>query len=157
MALWIGEGLDFGVRALERVAGQARAVPRIAAVATLLLLPGVSVVRFWPQMDLSREHKAQDFIEAVTAEAAPGAVILTASDGPTFALWYAAYGLGRRSDVAPVNVNLLGFSWYRETLARHHPSLGQALRDAQPPEGEWDLPFIGRFLADLAARAGLPG
>ncbi len=73
------------------------------------------------------------------ADAAPAAMILTSSDGPTFALWYAVYGLGQRPDVAPVNVNLVSFDWYRRALAERHPDFAAALSTFDPAQQEASL------------------
>ncbi len=118
VALWLAAGVD---RAGEVLAHGSRWPVAAAAVAmaALIALPGISVARFWPENDLRHDAVARDFVAAALAEAEPGAIILTASDGPTFALWYAVYGLGQRPDVTPLNVNLFGFEWYRLTLHAH--------------------------------------
>ncbi len=70
---------------------------------------------------------ADDLAARATAnsaqDAAPNAVVLTAADRETFALWYGVYGLNARPDVAVVNVSLFGFDWYRRSLAERHPDL----------------------------------
>ncbi len=89
--------------------------------AALILLPGAAVLHSWQANDLSRDRAARDFVAATLAAAEPSAVILVATDRPTFALWYAVYGLGQRPDVVPLNVNLYNFDWYRASLRRRHP------------------------------------
>jgi hypothetical protein len=153
MALWLAVGLDWLVEKattavhesppertntsriyarIRGVFGDGRAIIlRMALVALILAVPSISAVRFWRENDLSRDHAARDFVAGALASAAPGAVILTSSDGPTFALWYAIYGLGQRPDVVPVNVNLLSFDWYRRALAARHSELA-ALDPARP-------------------------
>lgn len=118
-ALWLAHGVAWLVEKAARRKMLAAAV----LAAALALMPGASLARHWTSHDLSRDTEARAFIDAALAEAEPNAVILTASDARTFALWYAVYGLRRRSDVAPVNVNLLGFDWYRRTVAATHPDL----------------------------------
>ena len=54
------------------------------------------------------------FCRGDTSSGAPDAVILVGGDEPTFALWYARYGLRQRSDVTPINVHLYGFPWYQD-------------------------------------------
>ena len=93
-------------------------------------------------MDLSHDQTAQAFVERVAAEAQPGGVILTSGNETTFALWYMIYGLRIRPDLAPLNVNLYGFDWYRATLAAHHPTLA----------GIESNPALEEFLPALAAR-----
>jgi hypothetical protein len=117
-ALWLAAGLAW-ISALPRRPWLSWSF----AVVALLLLPAAAVQRSWHANDLSRDHQARDFVAAVLAEAEPGAVILTAADGPTFALWYARYGLGQRSDIIPLNINLYDFEWYRLGLHVQHPDL----------------------------------
>jgi hypothetical protein len=121
---------------------------RCLLFAVLLLLTGVSLIRFWGEMDLSRDHEARDYVAAVLAEAAPDSVILTAGDGPTFALWYARYGLGQRPDLTPVNVNLYAYPWYRKTLESVHPSLVEAA-------GGDGLPLLDQLAVQVAMRRPL--
>ena len=105
-----------------------------ALVALLLAVPVISAARFWRENDLSHDREAQEFVTRALAAAAPDALILTSSDGPTFALWYAVYGLGQRPDVAPVNVSLVAFDWYRHALAERHPDLAAGLSVFDPAE-----------------------
>ena len=72
-------------------------------------------------------------------------MILTSGDEPTFALWYAVYGLGQRPDVMPLNVNLYGFDWYRRSLAGRHPGIIKAMDTANPPDL---LPFLTQVAAE---------
>lgn len=118
-ALWLAHGVAWLVEKTAR----RRALAAAVIAAALALLPGASLVRHWSSHDLSRDADARGFISAALAEAEPNAVILSASDARTFALWYAVYGQRQRSDLAPVNVNLLGFDWYRRTVAETHPDL----------------------------------
>jgi hypothetical protein len=155
MDLWLAQGLAAGFEFLEGALQRTRtidrrrqsyglavrALPALAIVVTLLL-PALSIVRFGPSMDLSHDQTAQAFAAQVAAEAQPGGVILTAGDETTFALWYMIYGLRIRPDLAPLNVNLYGFDWYRATLASHHPTLSGV--ESDPP--------LEEFLPGVAAR-----
>jgi hypothetical protein len=116
---------------LKSVDGRAR-ISGAILVALILAVPIISAARFWRENDLSRDRRAQEFVSLALADAAPDALILTSSDGPTFALWYAVYGLGQRPDVAPTNVSLVSFEWYRRALAGRHPDLAAALSVFDP-------------------------
>jgi hypothetical protein len=129
-ALWLAAGMDWGLGIAD--CGLRFAICSLL-FALLLALPGVSLVRFWGEMDLSRDREASDYVAGVLAAAAPDGVILTAGDEPTFALWYARYGLGQRPDLIPLNVNLYVFPWYQETLARTHPALVEMAGGAALP------------------------
>ena len=158
MDLWLAQGLAVGFELLEGVLQRARSMDRwrrtsglaaralpALALAVTLILPARSIVRFGRSMDLSRDQAAQAFVARVAAEAQPGGVILTAGNETTFALWYMIYGLRIRPDLAPLNVNLYGFDWYRATLAAHHPALAGV-------EGN---PALEEFLPGVAARRPL--
>jgi hypothetical protein len=124
---------------------------RAILITLLLAVPAISAARFWRENDLSHDREAQDFVARALADAAPDAIILTSSDGPTFALWYVGYGLGLRPDVAPVNVNLVAFDWYRRSLVGRYPDLAAGLSafdPAQPAE-------LVTSLAALAAQRPL--
>ena len=124
---------------------------RAILITLLLAVPAISAARFWRENDLSHDREAQEFVTRALADAAPDALILTSGDGPTFALWYAVYGLGLRPDVAPINVNLIAFDWYRRALAGRHPDLaaGLSVFDPAQPAG------LAASLAGLAARRPL--
>ena len=153
------------VEELGRRAARFGDLPLRAASLTLLamlaLLPLYQLQAHWAAQDLSQDDEAARFATTVLATAAPDALILTASDRPTFALWYVRYGLGQRPDLAIVNVHLYTFAWYRETIARWHPDLvsdgehaipndldqiiEEALRARPVYAVEWPLAGLERF------------
>ncbi len=128
-ALWLAEGVD----RLARLFADRRAAWAFV-VALTVALPLAAVVRFYPLNDASRDRRAEAFVAQALAQAEDGAVILTATDRPTFALWYAVYGLGQRRDITPLNVSLYEYGWYRATLAQHHPALFAGLAEDAPLE-----------------------
>ena len=147
-ALWLAVGLDWLWEEVEGFLRRERRAPRAWGLALIVLvcaIPAISVARFWRANDLSREQTARTFVARTLSDAAPGAVILTATDDPTFALWYAVYGLRQRPDVTPVNVNLYAFGWYRRSLADRHPDLVEAM-------GDVDRPQLGRFLTEVVVQ-----
>jgi len=154
-ALWLAQGLawgcrisDFGFRNTQHAVRNTQYAIRALLLAALIALPAISVGRFWDENDLRADHAAQDFVDAVLSAAEPGAVILTATDEPTFALWYARYGLGRRPDLTPINVNLYVYPWYQATLATTHPFLVTV-------SGEPALPTLDRLVAAVTAERPL--
>jgi len=128
-ALWLAEGIDRLARLIAD-----RRIAWVLVVALTAALPVAAIARFYSLNDASRDDRAETFIRQALAQAEDGAVVLTATDRPTFALWYAVYGLGRRPDIVPLNVSLYGYGWYRATLARHHPALFAGLPDDAPLE-----------------------
>jgi hypothetical protein len=147
-ALWLAEGLNWGIKQAEGwllrkpVIGIGRRSRLALLLIALLLLPTVSAARYWSEMDLSGDHEAQSFIENALAEAEPGAVILTASDRPTFSLWYALYGMRRRPDLTSINVSLYAYPWYRQTLATRYPFLAELT-------GGMELPSLEQLVAEI--------
>lgn len=129
---------SFGGPATARLGGIAA---RLVLV-TALLLPILAVAGAWHPMDLSADREARDFVAAALA-ADENAVILTAGDAHTFALWYAIFGLGRRPDITPINVHLYGTGWYQHALGAARPWL-------VPPDGRpW--PPLKEFVAAASA------
>ncbi len=112
-ALWLGAGLD----ALLRLApcSLLRASCSLL-LASCFLLPALQAVLFWGQMDLHRDRSAVIWATQTLRAAPPNAVLLTAQDGATFALWYARDVLGIRPDVRVVDRDLLGHAPYRRFL-----------------------------------------
>jgi 4-amino-4-deoxy-L-arabinose transferase-like glycosyltransferase len=144
MALWLSQGLDFVFDFVaERAGSRAAAAFAGVAVLALLALPVVSAASQWTSQDLSKEGQARTFLASALAEAEPDAVILSAGDERTFALWYGVYGLGQRPDVSLLNVNLYGFEWYRRALAKRDPGL-------LPSSGE--LPPLETLVRTLATQ-----
>jgi hypothetical protein len=141
--LWFAQGVAWIAQRFAAWRGQRWAVASLVVLA--VVLPLIAVARHWPQMDLSRDRDAQDFVEAVLAKAAPSAVILVGGDEPTFALWYARYGLQRRPDLIPVNVHLYDYPWYQASLLRYHPMLTTVAREGA-------LPPLEDFVAEAARR-----
>ncbi len=122
--LWMGYGLWGVWRELARWQPARRWL--WAPIALCILLPLLTLWRNWPAMDLHQDMQAGDYGRATLARLEPGALLLTDGDSPTFALWYAHYGLGLRPDVALVNVSLWAYPWYRVSLGRWYAGLGDA-------------------------------
>ena len=183
MALWLAVGLDGLVEkataAVHEHDSNARmaswpirgfvvkfvdgrpAIFRAILITLILTVPVISAGRFWGENDLRRDRAARDFVIGALTSAAPGAVILTASDGPTFALWYAIYGLEQRTDIVPVNVHLISFDWYRRALAKRHPEFAPLLSTLDPAQPEAALVALAAqrplYWAEQPVPVSLPG
>jgi hypothetical protein len=81
-----------------------------------LLGPGLNLLVNLPAMNLRADHTATDFINEVSATAPPQAMVITANDGQTFALWYHRHVAGQRSDLTIVDARLAGYPWYAAML-----------------------------------------
>jgi hypothetical protein len=112
LATWLGLGT---ASVLERIAESA---PRVAAVmaVTFLLLLIVQAIGHLPEVDASRDHRAEEFARQVLDAAPPAAMIFTNGDEDTFPLWYFHFALNERPDVVIVVKRLLAFDWYRQNL-----------------------------------------
>ena len=130
---------------------------RRAALAAALLAIALAVaplILHWQAQTLRGDQAAEQFYSQVLRQAPAGAVLLTAGDQATFALWYGRYGLGLRPDVTPVSRDLWALASYRATVARQHPDLA----GPAPPEGWLDLvQAAGQQHPLYLAQAGLTG
>lgn len=99
------------------------------AVAALALATFANAIPAMAGAHASRNREAEAYGEAVLHAAPAEAVIVTAEDRDTFALWYEREALQSRRDVTIVVESLLGFDWYRESLRWTYPSL------QLPPDG----------------------
>ncbi len=138
---WILDKAAVAGRGRGGVRRSGKILTGIAVALLALLLVGASLAANWRTHDLSRDAAARDWVAAALAEAEPRAVIVSAGDRTTFALWYAVYGLGQRPDVALLNANLFGFDWYRATLRETHADVFADLPEP-PPALEALLPAL---------------
>jgi hypothetical protein len=146
--------------ALQGVAGWNRRAALAAAMLSIALAAAPAIMR-WPAQNLRHDQAAEQFYSQVLQHVEPGALILTAGDRATFALWYGRYGLGLRSDVALASRDLWSLASYRVTVASQHPDLaGPSLPDGtQMLPAEWQglVREAGRQRPIYLAQAGLAG
>jgi hypothetical protein len=128
-AVWIGLGTWALLEALAT--WRPRSTPLAAALLLgALLWRAPATARL---VDASAVRRAIDFAERALAAASARAIVLTASDHDTFALWYYHYALGQRPDIAVIAEPLLEFAWYRDNLRAIYP----ALRIPEPSGAPW--------------------
>jgi hypothetical protein len=89
----------------------------------LVLLPALSLVGHWSDMNLRTDRDVPDYLEELLDTATPGALIVVRGDRPTFALWYALFAEERRPDLAVVSGPLLAYTWYRNNTRRLYPHI----------------------------------
>jgi hypothetical protein len=155
VSLWIGYGLWSLWREWRRlVAGRPIGI-RLAPALLCLALPLIPLLTNWPAMDVSDDRVAQEYARQALSAAAPDALLLTQGDRPTFALWYAHYGLGMRPDLTVVSVSLWPFSWYRETLHARSPA-ATAVSCGAPPETLDGLIALNRGRREVYLAGGGP-
>ena len=78
--------------------------------------PLLNVITQYPVMNLRDDHAAVDFANRVFTTAPPNAIVITGSDGHTFALWYHRLATAARPDFAVVDRRLAGYEWYAAML-----------------------------------------
>ncbi|MBI5033474.1 MAG: DUF2723 domain-containing protein [Chloroflexi bacterium] len=102
----------------------------------ILLLPLLQVVFFWNGIDLHGDRTAMNWAERVLRDAPPRAILVTAEDKYTFALWYVHDVLALRPDVIVVDRDLWEWKSYRDMmkdLLKPELSLDNLARDLQRP------------------------
>ncbi len=116
-SVWMGLGLEqsivFGQKKLPRAANWLGVI-----VIVLLLTRAVST---FPQVDASRDGRAEAFGQEFSQTLPPQAIALAEEDQETFGLWYFHYALGQRPDIVVLVRGLLPYDWYRETLRSTYP------------------------------------
>ncbi|MGD9099411.1 MAG: DUF2723 domain-containing protein, partial [Anaerolineae bacterium] len=128
-SVWLGVGLADLLGRVWDLGGR-RLRPLLLALA--LLTPAWTLARNGAALDLSADHEAEDFCQAVMNEAPPGAILLTRTDRQTFALWYCQKVRGLRPDVVVMDEGLRGFDWYQAQLQRAHDGVSLILSDDRP-------------------------
>ena len=93
-----------------------------ACLATLLYL-FILAGGHWPQVDASRDARAEQFGGLVMAQMPADALVFAEGDQVIFSLWYFHYALRQRDDIAVIARDLLSYAWYQETLKATYPSL----------------------------------
>ncbi len=94
--------------------------------------PMLNVITHYSVMNLHDDHAAVDFASRILTSAPPGAIIITNSDGHTFALWYYRVAAGSRPDLAIVDRRLAGYAWYTAMLRAQ--GAAPQLPDYDPPD-----------------------
>lgn len=149
---WVILALAVGVGAavaLEWLASRSRLLAVAAAVGSIALLLA-SLALHWPQQNLRQDRAAEQFYSQVLQSVPPGAVVFSAGDQATFALWYGRYGLGLRPDVTLASRDLWSLASYRATAAAHHVALADFA-----PLADWTDLLAGVAQPLYLAQAGV--
>jgi hypothetical protein len=118
-SVWIGIGLG-GL--MDATSLRYRWIgPLIGSVFILALF--IQAGYHWPQVDASRDQRAELFCEDVLRIAPANAIVFAKSDRAVFSLWYYLLALQERPDLAVVATDLLQFDWYQQTLHSRYPDL----------------------------------
>jgi hypothetical protein len=121
-ALWAALG---AATVIEWARDQPKCGERGARVvlALICLLPLASLAWNWSAMDISRDSEAVDFASGALVGLPEGAILISASDGHTFSLWYMQQVRGVRPDVLVLDRDLAPYDWYWRGLERRYSDL----------------------------------
>jgi hypothetical protein len=119
LSVWIGLGLHDLSMVLTKKGY------RWGQLLTFMFLAGLLArsLYLFPELDASRDSRAEDFGTRVLTSAPQGALVFTDTDEATFSLWYFHYALRQRPDLAVIASGLLPFDWYQESLGSTYPDL----------------------------------
>ena len=130
VALWMGQGAGWFLDVVKgwrrwdwRSHSPRRPVLVVLLTVCVCVLPLISLVKDWTHMDLTDDHRAEDWAKGALEAVEPGSLILVGADAYTFALWYYHDVEGVRPDVTVVNEAMYAFEWYQRTLAVHNPDV----------------------------------
>jgi hypothetical protein len=109
-SIWLGYGLQdlflwLGTRTVQMY---------FAGLLSVLLM--LRILILFPSVDLSRDHRAMDFINLAFKEIPQNAIVVVNGDEGIFSLWYGQLALGMRPDMVIIAEGLLRFDWYSESL-----------------------------------------
>ncbi len=118
-SIWIGLGIGGLSRSAGRYARSFRTFAWVLLPVFFLLL----AVSRWPQVDASRDPRAEKFGTRMMAVLPENAVVFADGDRAIFALWYFHFALHQRPDLTIIAADLLHFDWYAGSLRRVYPAI----------------------------------
>jgi len=136
-ALWIGHGIsevgrylkDIVLRKSDNRRGPKPITVESLALAVVIILPFSFLWKNYHSIDLHNDREAATYGETVMTSVPAKAMIISASDAHTFALWYAQQIAYRRPDVIVLDRDLLQYDWYVNDLSVRHPDLSVPATD----------------------------
>ncbi|MFL5747711.1 MAG: protein O-mannosyl-transferase family [Niastella sp.] len=109
-SIWIGLGVLWVKQMLEKVTRPPIAA-YLAAGLCLLAVPVLMAQQEWDDHDRSQKTLALDLAKNYLKSCPPNAILFTAEDNDSYALWYAQEVEGIRKDVRVVVSTLIGTDW----------------------------------------------
>lgn len=135
LAVWLG----FGIQKITEMENKRLAISIASFFAVYF---GFRAYTVWPLVDASHDSEAEMFGRAVMEEVPKEALVFTHGDKALFTLWYFHFALGERPDLFIVSEELLGFAWYRNSLAGLYPELKITDQSYWPSVVVYDNPDI---------------
>jgi hypothetical protein len=124
-AIWIG----FGIGNIIRLLAQQRNWLGFGVSGILLASFWGMAIMNYPKLDLSGDHRTQNFAKAVFAALPPQAIVIAKGDRALFSLWYYHFVLKERPDIAVLSRGLLPNAWYIDVLHDTYSTLNISLED----------------------------
>lgn len=125
--IWIG----FGVGNITTLLAQRKNWISLGVSGILLAsFLGMGVMNY-PKINLSGDHRAENFEKAVFAALPPQAIVVAKGDRVLFSLWYYHFVLKERPDIAILGDGLLSSSWYMDVLHNTYSTLNISAEDVQ--------------------------
>lgn len=115
-SIWIGLGVLFIIKGLEKILPKAVAAILVSAVC--LGVPALMASENWDDHDRSDRYVARDFGYNYLASCRPNAIIFSNGDNDTFPLWYNQEVEDQRTDVRVCNLSYLQTDWYIDQMKR---------------------------------------
>ncbi|MCA9758362.1 MAG: DUF2723 domain-containing protein [Candidatus Eisenbacteria bacterium] len=133
-AVWIGVGMAVFTEQFRGIL--------LAIAATLsIVLPSLTLRRYWFEHDRTGFHVATDYAYNTLVGLEPNAILFTNGDNDTFPLWYIQQVEGFRKDVSVVNLSLLNTDWYLDQVQEYEPEVDLAW-DHDTIQAALDYPVI---------------
>ena len=115
-AIWIGIGVLAVTQLLQRIIKMRMAAAYAAIVICLLAVPVLMACQEWDDHDRSNKTLATDMARNYLESCPANAILFTAEDNDTYALWYLQEVEGLRPDVRVVVSTIFSADWYINQL-----------------------------------------
>jgi hypothetical protein len=109
-SIWIGLGVLWAKQVFEKIA-KASIAGYAASTICLLAVPVLMAQQGWDDHNRSQKTLALDLAKNYLKSCPPNAILFTAEDNDSYALWYAQEVEGIRKDVRVVVSTLIGTDW----------------------------------------------
>ncbi|WP_205511667.1 glycosyltransferase family 117 protein [Longitalea arenae] len=109
-SIWIGLGVLWVKQVLEKMV-KAPMAAYLASAICFLAVPALMAQQEWDDHDRSKKTLALDLAKNYLESCPPNAILFTAEDNDSYALWYAQEVEGIRKDVRVVVTTLIGTDW----------------------------------------------
>ena len=139
-AVFIGFGI-YGFIRYAREMGKSSLIGLLAAVLSLLALPGILFMNNYNDHNRSKRYLALNSAKSYLNSCKTGSVLFTYGDNDTYPLWYAQEVENVRPDLRVVNYGLMGAAWCVDQLynkVNNAPAFDLTIPKERYREGDLD-------------------